>query len=158
MSKKQFFTLILAIFFSFLASAVGSFFTDVSVGTWYLELNKPFFNPPNWVFGPVWSILYLMIGISLYLIWDEGINKKNVKIALSVFLIQWFFNAVWSVIFFGYHQIGLALMEIVLLWIFILLTIVNFYKVRKIAAYLLIPYLLWVSFATVLNLSLYLLN
>lgn len=133
------------------AGVLGSFFTVSSIATWYQTLNKPFFSPPNWIFGPVWTILYILMGISLYLVWE----KKKVP---AVFWIQLILNALWSIIFFGMRNPTLALMDIVALWITIILTMKAFYKINKIAAYLLIPYLVWVSFATILNLIIVLLN
>ncbi|CAN5173218.1 TspO/MBR family protein [soil metagenome] len=134
------------------AGIIGSFFTVNSVNTWYSTLNKPFFNPPSWLFGPVWTILYLMMGISLYLIWE----KK--KVDLKWFWIQLVLNSLWSILFFGLKNPGLAFLEIILLWGAIFLTIRGFWKYKRLSAYLLIPYLLWVTFATILNLSIVLLN
>lgn len=130
---------------------VGSVFTTSSIPTWYATLNKPSFSPPNWVFGPVWTILYILMGISLYLVWQ----KKKVP---AIFWIQLILNAAWSVIFFGLKNPALALVDVVALWIGIFLTIKSFYPISKLAAYLLAPYLLWVIFASILNLSIALLN
>lgn len=133
-------------------------FTVSSIPTWYAELIKPSFSPPNWVFGPVWVVLYLLMGVSVYLIWKEGTKKKRVKIALFYFLIQLFFNFLWSAVFFGLHQPLLAFVDIILLFGAIILTMVKFNKISKVAFYLLIPYLVWVSFATILNVSIVFLN
>lgn len=133
------------------AGVLGSFFTVSSIATWYQTLNKPFFSPPNWIFGPVWTILYILMGISLYVIW----TKKKVP---SVFWIQLILNALWSIIFFGMGNFALALVDIVVLWIAIVLTIKVFYKINKLAGQLLVPYLAWVSFASILNLAIVLLN
>ena len=138
----------------FLASAIGGLFTASSVSTWYVELNKPVFNPPSWIFGPVWTLLYLLIGISLYLVW---IKKDDVR-AFFVFGIQLFLNALWSILFFGLKLPLYAFIEIILLWIAILMTIIYFYRINKTSAYLLVPYILWVSFAAVLNFSIFILN
>ncbi len=135
---------------------LGSFFTFSAIPEWYQTLNKPFFSPPNWLFGPVWTVLYIFMGISLYLIWDS--KGKGKSKALKIFWIQLFLNAIWSIIFFGMRNPGLALIDIVALWIAIILTIKSFYKISKPAAYLLIPYLLWVSFAAILNYSIWILN
>lgn len=151
---KKIWKLIISILLSFLASAVGSLFTAGSVSTWYTTLVKPGFNPPNWVFGPVWTILYLMIGISLYLVWIKKLNKT----AFIIFIIQLFLNALWSILFFGIRSPLYAFIEIILLWIAILITIIYFYRINKISAYLLIPYILWVSFAAVLNFAVFMLN
>ncbi|MBI2103676.1 tryptophan-rich sensory protein [Candidatus Woesebacteria bacterium] len=141
--------LVASLAFPFIAGAIGSFFTFPSIASWYAQLTKPSFSPPNWLFGPVWTILYILMGISLYLVW-----KKYLKL----FLLHLIINAAWSVVFFGLHDLGLALLVIGFLWAIIAYMILKFYKVSKIASYLLIPYILWVSFATILNLSLYLLN
>lgn len=146
--------LALSIALPFLAGAIGSIFTFSAIPTWYQTLNKPFFNPPNWVFGLVWTLLYVLMGISLYLVWNikTGKEKKDKKQAYHYFGIQLGLNALWSIIFFGFHSPDLALSEIIFLWIAIFWTIKTFYQFSKIASYLLIPYLAWVSFATILNL------
>lgn len=140
------------------AGILGSFFTIPSIPTWYATLNKPVFSPPNFVFGPVWTILYILMGISFYLIWTNKAQNKDVKKALSIFLVQLFFNTTWSIIFFGGHQILLALINIVILWLLILVVMIQFYKINKISGLLLIPYLAWVSFASFLNYSIWILN
>lgn len=133
-------------------------FTVASVQTWYSILNKPSFSPPNWVFGPVWLILYFMMGVSAYLIWIKGLKNKKVKTALMFFLLQLFLNFLWSILFFGLHSPILGLIDILLLWLLIILTILRFYKISRPSSYLLIPYLLWVSFASILNFSIFILN
>lgn len=133
-------------------------FTIASIPTWFATLNKPSFSPPNWIFAPVWTILYLMMGTSAYFVWVKGLKNKKVKTALGYFLIQLFFNFLWSILFFGLHSALLALFDILLLWLAIAVTIIKFYKISKPASYLLIPYLLWVSFATILNFSIVILN
>lgn len=130
---------------------LGSFFTVDSIPIWYATLNKPFFSPPNWIFAPVWTILYLLIGVSLYLVWE----KRTVP---QVFLVQLILNGIWSIIFFGMKNPTLALIDIIALWVAITLTIKAFSKINKLAGKLLYPYLVWVSFATILNLSIVLLN
>jgi tryptophan-rich sensory protein len=126
--------------------------------SWYSTLIKPPFNPPSWVFGPAWTILYILMAISAYLVWKKGFKKKNVKDALKIFGIQLVLNLLWSPVFFGLKNILMALILIMILWYFILHTIREFYKIDKMAAYLLYPYFAWVSFATILNLSIWLLN
>lgn len=140
------------------AGIVGSLFTISAIPTWYATLNKPIFNPPNWIFAPVWTILYLMMGISLYLVWTKRIKTKGVKSALSVFGLQLALNASWSIVFFTGQSIFGGLTIIVLLWFLILITILKFFKISQTAALLLVPYLLWVSFATVLNFYIFKLN
>lgn len=142
--------LILSLAVCQLAGIIGSIFTANSIPNWYQTLEKPFLSPPNWIFGPVWISLYILMGISLFLVW----KKKN-KIALILFFIQLILNSIWSVIFFGFQRIDIAFAEIIILWIFILLTIVFFFKISKLAAWLLIPYILWVSFAGYLNFSIW---
>lgn len=142
---KYFPKLLLSIGLCLGVGIVGSFFTISAIPTWYAGLNKPVFSPPNWVFGPVWTILYILMGISLYLVWQ----KKKIP---PVFWVQLILNALWSTIFFGLKNPGLALVDIIALWIAIILTIKSFYKINKFAGKLLIPYFLWVSFATILNL------
>lgn len=151
---KNFFKLIISLFLPFLASLIGGIFTANSVSTWYVTLIKPSFNPPSWLFGTIWTILYLLMGISLYLVWV----KKYHKITFMVYGIQLFLNILWSFLFFGLQQPLLAFIEIIILWITILITIIYFYKINKTAAYLLIPYILWVSFAAVLNFAIFILN
>ena len=138
-----------------LAGRIGAFSRS---SEWYQAVDKPVVNPPNGVFGPVWILLYALMGVSAFLIWKQGMGQKKVKIALGVFGIQLFLNAIWSIIFFGFNNPGRALVDIVLLWVAIVFTMVVFYKISKSATYLLIPYILWVSFATYLNFAIWLLN
>ncbi|HET7099063.1 MAG TPA: TspO/MBR family protein [Patescibacteria group bacterium] len=126
--------------------------------SWYNTLNKPFFNPPSWVFGPAWTILYILMAISFYLVWRKGIKIKKVKQAIIVFFIQLALNLAWSPIFFGAHNVLLALIVIIFMIFYIVKTIRLFSKIDKTAAYLLYPYIAWVSFATLLNFSVWLLN
>ena len=132
--------------------------TSKSIGEWYLYLNKPSFNPPNWIFGPVWTLLYLMMGISVYLIWKEGINFDGVNTAIVVFAVHLIINGLWSFVFFLWKSTGWGLVVILTLWLLIVICIILFYKINSTSAILLIPYLLWVSFASVLNWSLWKLN
>jgi benzodiazapine receptor len=141
-----------------LAGLIGSIFTTPAIPTWYESLKKPFFNPPNWIFGPVWVSLYLLMGISLFLIWQRRENNPQAQKGLILFFIQLILNAFWSVAFFGLRSPLLGLIDIVLLWIAILLTIKSFFGISKTAALLILPYILWVSFAVLLNFSLWILN
>mgnify|MGYP001428797708 CR=1 FL=1 len=138
----------------FLAALGGAAFPP---DAWFAALEKPSWQPPNYLFGPVWTTLYLMMGIAAGLVWQRGPSSK-VKAALIVFVVQLGLNALWTPVFFGAHQLGAALLVIVLLWFAIALTIMMFWRVRALAALLLLPYLAWVSFATALNASLWLLN
>jgi benzodiazapine receptor len=145
-----------------LCLAVGyssSTFTKEGVATWYPTILKPSFNPPNWVFMPVWTLLFILMGVAAGLVWDK-IKEQNeeVKKALGFFLVQLILNAVWSYIFFGLKNPMLALVEIVLLWLMIYETYLKFTKINKTAGYLLIPYMAWVAFAAVLNASIWWLN
>lgn len=133
-------------------------FTLSAIPTWYASLNKPIFSPPNWIFGPVWTLLYFLMGISVFLIWKKSIKNKKIKNALLYFGIQLFLNFLWSLLFFGLHNPLLGLIDIFFLLCSIVLTISTFFKISKVASYLLVPYLLWVSFATILNLALFALN
>jgi tryptophan-rich sensory protein len=150
--------LVIAIVVSEAAGFIGTLFTTPSITTWYAALTHPAFSPPNWVFAPVWTLLYLLIGIAAYLVWKAGGNRKDVRAALIIFVIQLALNAGWSIIFFGQHNPGGALIDIGLLWLAILATILTFYKVSKRAAYLLLPYIAWVTFAAYLNYAIWTLN
>ena len=121
-----------------------------SPGQWYAELNKPAWNPPGWIFGPVWSALYLSMAVAAWLVWREG-GWHRQRRALGLFLAQWALNFLWTPLFFGLHRTGLAFAEILLLWLAIAATAVAFWRIRKTAGALLVPYLAWVSFAAVLN-------
>jgi benzodiazapine receptor len=141
-----------------LAGFVGSVFTRISVGTWYAALKKPSFTPPNWVFSPVWITLFVLMGIAAFLVWNKGLSDQKVKIALGIFAVQLILNVLWSVMFFGLRSPLAGLIEIAVLWAAILVTILYFFKVSNTAGILLIPYFLWVSFAAVLNASIWRLN
>lgn len=137
---------------------VSGYFTANEIPTWYATLNKPGFNPPNWIFGPVWTTLYILMAISFWLIWKSNIESSIKNRAMTFFVIQLVLNFFWSILFFSLHQLGFAFVEIILMWLFILFSIISFYPISKTASYLLIPYLLWVSFASVLNFSIWKLN
>lgn len=138
---------------------VSGMVTRESVTTWYPTLEKPSFNPPNWLFAPVWTALYIIMGIAGALVWDRiDTDEENVKKGLRFFFIQLVLNALWSYLFFGLKNPMIAFVEIILLWLMIYETFVQFHKVNKTAAYLFIPYLLWVTFAMVLNGSIWWLN
>ncbi|MBU0546923.1 tryptophan-rich sensory protein [Patescibacteria group bacterium] len=181
MRKINIFKLVTSILICEIAGLIGSFFTAPAINTWYAKLLKPGFNPPDWVFAPVWMILFLLMGISLYLVrekrWESDVradedkkeawNPISTKLwrgtwreenAILIFYIQLGLNILWSVIFFGLKSFDIAFIEILMLWFAILYTIVNFYRISKPAGYLLIPYILWVSFASVLNFFIWWLN
>jgi tryptophan-rich sensory protein len=157
MFKKYLLPLLISILIALLAGFIGSFFTTSSISTWYAFINKPFFSPPNWIFAPVWSFLYILMGISAFLIWQKRDNSK-IKPAMIFYGIQLVLNTLWSIIFFGMHNPGLALLEILILWVFISITLIEFYRINKTAGLLFIPYLLWVSFASILNYAIWILN
>jgi len=157
------FKLIIAIVVSELAGIIGSVFTTPSIAGWYAGIVKPALNPPAWVFGPVWTTLFALMGIAAFIVWSSYAKatedkKKGIMLALILFGIQLVLNTIWSIIFFGLHSPGGALIEIVFLWLAILATIVAFYKISKPAAWLLVPYILWVSFAMYLNYAIWVLN
>ena len=141
-----------------LAGVIGSLFTTPAIPTWYATLRKPSFTPPNWIFSPVWIALFVLMGIAAFLVWNKGLSDQKVKIALSIFALQLILNVLWSVMFFGLRSPLAGLIEIAVLWMAILLTIFYFFKVSHVAGILLIPYFLWVSFAAVLNFSIWRLN
>jgi translocator protein len=141
-----------------LAGIIGSVFTAPSIASWYAGITKPALNPPSWVFGPVWTTLFALMGISAFLIWKKGLDRRDVKIAIGIFIGQLVLNTLWSIIFFGLHSPVGALVEIVFLWLAILATIIVFARISKLAAWLLVPYILWVSFASYLNFMIWALN
>ena len=140
------------------AGIIGSFFTITSIPTWYTTIHKPSFTPPNWVFGPAWITLYLLMGIAAFFVWRKGLDKPGVVGALTLFLIQLILNASWSIGFFGFQSPVAGFVIILFLWIAILFTILKFFRLSITGGVLLIPYILWVTFAAVLNVSVWLLN
>jgi tryptophan-rich sensory protein len=157
--KLNVMALVIALAVPFVVAAIGGIATGSSVSTWYVTLKKPVWNPPAWVFGPVWTLLYLMMGIASWLVWQKRAqNEAQVRRALDWYGLQLGLNLAWSVIFFGLRQVGLALIEIVALWSALLITIVKFGRIRRDAAGLLLPYLLWTTFAAALNAALWWLN
>ncbi|MFN5415668.1 MAG: TspO/MBR family protein [Flavobacteriia bacterium] len=154
---KKAFLLILCILIPLLIGALGGIATASGVNDWYLTIQKPSFNPPNYLFGPVWSFLYLLMGVSLYMIIQKPKSKLKTN-ALLIFGLQLTLNFIWSFLFFKFQLLGLAFVEIILIWISILSMILLFRKLNKTAAYLQIPYLLWVSFASILNGAIWYLN
>ncbi|NCO97277.1 MAG: TspO protein [Candidatus Aenigmarchaeota archaeon CG_4_10_14_0_8_um_filter_37_24] len=158
MKKQNPAKLVFSILVCQVAGLLGSVFTSSSIPTWYATLRKPWFNPPNWLFAPVWTLLFLMMGISLYLVLTKSFREKKVKSGLLFFGVQLALNILWSFLFFYLKNPLFGFIEILVLWVAILLTILKFWKIDRKAAYLLLPYIFWVSFATVLNLSIYVLN
>jgi benzodiazapine receptor len=157
--KRKALGLLIAILLPFIVAGIGGIATSSSVSTWYPNLKKPAWNPPAWVFGPVWSLLYLSMGLASWLVWrTDAADRSQVRQALGWYGLQLGLNALWSVIFFGLRQVGLALVEIVLLLGALLTTLVMFRRIRPSAGWLLSPYALWVGFATALNAAIWWLN
>ena len=140
------------------AGGIGSLATTRAIPTWYKGLVKPSFNPPEWLFGPAWTMLYLLMAVAVFLVWKQGFGVPGVKLALAVFLVQLVLNALWSVLFFGLRSPLAGLVEIAVLWVAILATIILFFRVSVPAGVLLLPYIAWVSFAALLNAAILRLN
>ena len=149
---------VVAVSLPLLIGGVSGMATARGVQDWYPTLVKPSFNPPSWVFGPVWTLLYIMMGIAAYLVWQKGLDAEGVRAALALFALQLILNGAWSILFFGMQSPGLAFVEILVLWLFIALTLFFFWRVSPLAGLLLLPYQLWVTFAAVLNGSIWFLN
>ncbi len=150
--------LIVSLVSTYSAAALGSLATASSIPNWYATLNKPFFNPPNWIFGPVWTVLYFLMAMSLYKVWKKAKKNKAATKWVKVFYVHLVFNALWSIVFFGMKQTGLGFVVILILWAMILYLIKSAKKISAVSSYLLYPYLAWVSFATLLNLFIWRLN
>lgn len=154
---NKFIRLIKCILIPLLVGGISGYYTSTSITTWYVTLNKPSFNPPNYLFGPVWTLLYVLMGVSIYIALNKS-KPENKNGIIFVFAFQLILNFIWSFIFFKYHNLGLAFIEIILMWFSISFMIFVFYKTSKIAALINIPYLVWVSFASVLNGTIWYLN
>lgn len=150
--------LILSLIICQLAGLIGSIFTRPAIPSWYQTLNKPVFTPPSWLFGPVWISLYFLMGVALFLIWKKKPQNGQVNTGLLIFFVQLGLNALWSVAFFGLRSPLFGLVIIIFLWLALLLTILKFVRLSFLASVLLWPYFLWTSFASVLNLFLWLMN
>ena len=154
MTKNKYLSLFLILLITFIASAIGGFTTASFKEPWYSQIILPSFNPPSWVFGPVWTALYIMMSVAIWKIW---INSFDLKL-LKFYLIHLFFNGIWSIIFFGFHQIGLALINLIVIVIFIILLMKRYFIRDKVSFYLMMPYFLWSSYALVLNGTIFILN
>ena len=154
MTKNKYLSLGLILLVTFLASGVGSFVTSSFKEPWYSEILLPTFNPPSWVFGPVWTTLYILMSLAAWLAWKQTSDKK----ILQIYFVHLFFNSIWSVIFFGFHQIFLALINLGIILVFIIWLMKIYYQVNKISFLLMIPYLLWSSYALMLNVAIFYLN
>lgn len=155
---KPIYKLIIAVLIPLSVGSLAGYFTASSVNGWYTTLVKPSFNPPNWLFAPVWTSLDIMMGIALFLVWNSGAAEDVKRTAVTLFIVQLVLNFLWSFVFFYAQQPGWALVNIILMWIFIFLTILWFGKISSLSAWLLVPYICWVSFATVLNYAIWKLN
>lgn len=145
------------ILLSFAAPSVSAFLSVTGPDDWYRGLEKPWFNPPGWVFGPVWTILYIVMGVAAWLVWRKG-TGQSLAVPLGLFLLQLVLNAVWTPLFFGMHSPGWAFVDILVLWVVLAATVFAFYRVSGTAAALMLPYWFWVSFAAVLNGTIWWLN
>ncbi len=154
MIKKKFYSFLIIFFITFLAPAIGGYVTTSFKEPWYSQIILPSFNPPSWVFAPVWSTLYLLMAIGIWKIWVNSFDNSLLKL----YFIHLFFNSTWSIVFFGFHQIGLALINLIIILIFILLLMRKYFKLDKVSFYLMTPYLLWSTYALILNFSIFLLN
>ena len=154
MTKNKYLSLTFILLITFLASGIGGFTTANFKEPWYSQIILPSFNPPSWVFGPVWTTLYILMSIAIWRIWIKYYDNK----ILNLYFFHLFFNMIWSIIFFGFHQIGLALLDLVLILIFIVLLMKIYYLKDKISFSLMVPYFLWSSYALVLNFNIFILN
>ena len=154
MTKKKYLSFFLILIITFAASVIGGFTTASFKEPWYSEIILPTFNPPSWVFAPVWTILYILMSIAIWSVWINFFDRK----ILNIYFVHLFFNASWSVIFFGFHQIELALLNLIIILIFIIILMRVYYKKKKMSFYLTIPYFFWSSYALVLNASIVILN
>ena len=154
MTKNKYLSLLILLLVTFIAPVIGSYVTSVFKEPWYSEIIQPSFNPPSWVFPPVWSTLYVMMSIAIWRVWTTFFNSRILKL----YFFHLFFNCIWSIIFFGFHQIGLALINIIVILFFIITLMKEYLKIDKLSFYLMIPYFLWSSFALVLNASILFLN
>ena len=154
MTRNKYLSLFLILLITSLASAIGGFTTASFKEPWYSEIILPSFNPPSWVFAPVWTTLYIMMSIAIWKIWINSFDSK----VLKLYFIHLFFNGIWSIVFFGFHQIGLALIYFVIILIFIILLMKSYFVRDKVSFYLMAPYLLWSSYALMLNSLIFLYN
>ena len=154
MTKKKYLSFFLILIITFAASVIGGFTTASFKEPWYSEIILPTFNPPSWVFAPVWTILYILMSISIWNVWVNFFDRK----ILNIYFIHLIFNALWSVIFFGFHQIELALLNLIIILIFIIILMRIYYKKNKLSFYFMLPYFFWSSYALILNISIVVLN
>lgn len=158
MSLNDVIKLVISIIACFAAAGIGSLFTFKAIPNWYAGLKKPSYTPPNWAFGPVWTALYLLMGISVFLVWQKGLATNGALLAFFLFWIQLVVNATWSIVFFGIKSKGGGVITIIVLWLLIMVTMITSFRVSDWAGALLIPYIMWVSIASYLNIGIWLLN
>ncbi len=156
--KSEIPKLIVSILIPNIVGFTSAFATFDSIPNFFATLNKPSWAPPSWAFGPVWTTLYTLMGIALFLVWRQGLERKDVKIAIGVFALQLVLNFFWTIIFFGYKSLFGGLVEIIFLWIAILINIILFYRISRWAGILLVPYIIWVTIASYLNYTVFILN
>jgi tryptophan-rich sensory protein len=154
MIKNKFFSLLIIVLITFIAPMIGSYATTSFKEPWYSEIILPTFNPPSWIFAPVWTTLYLLMAVAIWRIWLTSFNTKILKI----YFVHLIFNSTWSIVFFGLHQIGFALINLIVILLFIVILMKIYFKINKISFYLMVPYFLWSSYALILNSTIFLLN
>ena len=154
MTKKKYLSLILILIITFIASGVGGFTTTFFKEPWYSEIILPSFNPPSWVFAPVWTTLYILMSVAIWRVWITSFDQK----ILNIYFVHLFFNSTWSIVFFGFHQINLALLNLIIILIFIFILMRIYIRKNKLSFFLTLPYFFWSSYALVLNFSIVLLN
>ena len=152
--KNKYLSLIIIVLITFLAPMIGSYATSTFKEPWYSQIILPSFNPPSWIFPPVWSILYFLMSLAIWKVWIKYFDTKLLKI----YFIHLFFNSTWSVVFFGFHLIGVALVNLIIIIIFIIILMREYFSKDKVSFYLMSPYLAWSSYALILNSAIYLLN
>lgn len=154
---RRFLKFLVCLALPLLTGYIGSLMTSPAIDGWYVAIAKPFFTPPNWLFAPVWTLLFILMGLALFYVADVKQNQATER-AIFIFAIQLCLNLAWSFFFFSWQELGYAFAEIIVLWLMILINTIMFYNIKKMAGYLLVPYLLWVSFAVILNFNIWLIN
>jgi len=154
MTKNKYLSLIIILLITFVAPTIGGYATSAFKEPWYSQIILPSFNPPSWVFAPVWSSLYLMMSLAIWKIWIKIFDSKLIKL----YFVHIFFNSTWTIVFFGFHQIGLALINLIIILVFIIILMKEYFSKDKISFYLMIPYISWSSYALVLNSAIFILN
>ena len=154
MTKKKYLSFFIILLITFIAPSVGSYVTSVFKEPWYSEIILPSYNPPSWVFAPVWTTLYLLMSIAIWKIWIKTFNNK----ILTIYFIHLFFNSTWSIVFFGFHSIGVALLNLIIILYLITILMKIYFKTEKLSFYLMLPYFFWSSFALILNFSIFIMN